>query len=97
MKLGTIVKSSFVLSFIIVSIAAWLKIIHSQISETFLIIGIISTSIFIATAIYEIRTSERIGNAEKTIWTFAFIFFTAITALIYFLVGRKRIARYSLM
>jgi len=92
MKLGTIVKTSFIISFIITLIGAYLKITHSEGAETLLIIGIIATLVFIVTAIYEVRTSKRIDNTEKTMWTHAFIFFSGIAGLIYFFIGRKRIA-----
>jgi hypothetical protein len=95
MKLGTIVTSSFVLSFIIAFIGAWLKIIHSPSAEIALFIGIAATLVFVVTAIYEVRTSPKIGNIEKTLWTLAFIFFSGITRLIYFFIRRKRIARNS--
>ena len=91
MKLGTIVKWSFIISFIVTLIGAYLKITHAENAETLLIIGVIVTMIFIVSAIYEVRTSERIDNTEKTLWTLAFIFFSGITGLIYFLIGRKRI------
>lgn len=95
MKLGTIVKTSFILSFIITLIGAWLKIIHTEAAETLLILGVIATLVFIVTAIYEVRTSSKIANTEKTMWTLAFIFFSGIAGLIYFFSGRKRIVTNS--
>lgn len=95
MKLGTMVTSSFVSSFIIALIGAWLKIIHSTRAEIVLFIGIAATLVFVVTAMYELRTSPRIGNIEKTLWTLAFIFFSGITGLIYFFIRTKRIARNS--
>ena len=92
MKLGSIVKSSFVTSFIITLIGAYFKIMHSEGAEVLLITGLIATLVFIASAIYEVRTSNRIDHTEKTMWTIAFIFMSGITGLIYFLIGRKRIA-----
>lgn len=92
MKLGTIVKTSFIVSFIIMLIGAYLKMIHSEGAETLLILGIIAALVFIVTAIYEVRSSNKIGNTEKTMWTLAFIFFSGIAGLIYFFIGRKRIA-----
>ena len=92
MKLGTIVKWSFIISFIITLIGVYLKITHSDGAETLLIIGIVATLVFIVSAIYEVRTSKRINNTEKTIWTIAFIFMSGLAGLIYFSIGRKRIA-----
>lgn len=93
MKLGTIVKSSFIISFTITLIGAYLKITHDAGAEALLTIGIVTVLIFIASAIYEIRTSTRIGHSEKTMWTIAFIFMSGIAGIIYFLMGRRRIAQ----
>ena len=93
MKLGTIVKWSFIISFTITLIGAYLKITHAFGAETLLMIGVFSVLVFIASAIYEIRTSTRIGHSEKTMWTIAFIFMSGIAGIIYFLMGRRRIAQ----
>ena len=92
MKLGTIVKWSFITSFIISLIVAYLKLTHSEGDETLVIICLIATLIFIVSAIYEVRTSKRIEKSEKTMWTIAFLFFWGIAGLIYFFIGRRRIA-----
>ncbi len=60
MKLGTIVKTSFIISMLLTLIGAYLKITHSEGAETLLIVGVIATLIFIVSAIYEVRTSKRI-------------------------------------
>ncbi len=91
MKLGTIVKTTFILSLLITVVGAYMKITHSGGAEVFLIIGLIAWLSFIVAAIYEVRTSNRIDNTEKTMWTVGFIFFAGVAGLIYFLVGRKRI------
>ena len=92
MKLGTIVTWSFIASFIIPLIGAYLKITHSQSAEPLIIIGLIANLIFIVSAIFEVRTSKRIDNFEKTIWTIAFIFFWGISGLFYFFIGRRNVA-----
>jgi hypothetical protein len=91
MKTGIIVKTSFALSILTTIVGAWLKIIHSEGAEVLLIIGLIASLIFIVTAVYEVRTSKRIGDAEKTVWTIALILSGAMTGIIYMLVGRRRI------
>lgn len=92
MKLGTIVKTSFFASLILVVIASYLKLTHVQGADNWLIIGLIASLIFIVIAIYEIWSSKRIDRSEKTMWTLAFVFFSSIAGLIYILVGRKKIA-----
>ena len=92
MKIGTLVKWSFIISFFITLLGAILKITHSKGAQPLLIIGVSSTLVFIASAIYEVRTSNRIKNHEKTMWTIAFIFMSGFAGLIYLFIGRKRIA-----
>ena len=91
MKLGTVVKTTFIVGLLITLIGAYMKMTHSQGAEAFLIIGVISWLSFIVTAIYEVRTSSRIDNTEKTMWTIAFILLGGIAGLIYFSMGRRRI------
>lgn len=91
MNVEIIFKTSFIISFISSIIGAFLKIFYSVETEALLIIGVIATLIFIIIAIYEVTTSTKISNTEKTMWTIAFLFFSSIAGLIYFLVGRKRI------
>lgn len=92
MNLGNVVKASFFVSPVITLIGAYLKITHAPGAETLLIIGTVTTLVFIISAIYEVRTSRRIDSREKTMWTIAFIFMSGITGIIYLLIGRKRIA-----
>ena len=92
MKLGTILKWSFIASFIIALIGAYLKITHKQGAETLIIICLIANLVFIVTAIYEVSTSKRIYNFEKTMWIVAFIFFSGFAGLFYFFIGRKNVA-----
>ncbi len=92
MNLGAIVKSSFFAGAIFTFIGAFLKITHKEGADVFLIAGIIGSLLFMATAIYEIRCSQRISHGEKTMWTIAFLFFNGFTGLIYMFIGRKRIA-----
>ena len=91
MKLGTIVKWSYVLGVLITLFGAYLKISHSSGAETLLIIGIVATLIFIVSAIYEVNISIRINRSEKIMWTIAFLFMSGFTGIIYFLMGRKRV------
>ncbi|MDQ3279449.1 MAG: PLDc N-terminal domain-containing protein [Bacteroidota bacterium] len=92
MKLGMLVTTSFIISFMLTLAGACLKIMHAEGAGTWLTMGIIASILFIVTAIYEVRTSKRIDDTEKIVWTLAFIFFSGITGLIYILMGRKRIA-----
>lgn len=92
MNLGTIVRTSFIISMLSALIGAYLKITHSEGTEFLLTVGVISTLIFIVSAIYEVRTSTKIDTSEKTMWTIAFILFSGIAGLIYFFISRRRIA-----
>ncbi|WP_369075811.1 GldL-related protein [Flavihumibacter cheonanensis] len=92
MNLCTIVKWSFITSFILAITGAYLKIMHYEAANAILITGILATLIFIITAIIEIRTSTRISTTSKNLWTIALILFGGFTGFIYFFIGRKRIA-----
>jgi hypothetical protein len=92
MNLGSIVKSSFFAGAIFSFIGAFLKLTHREGADVFLILGIIGSLLFMATAIYEVRSSTRISHREKTMWTIAFLFFNGFTGFIYFFLGRRRIA-----
>lgn len=92
MKLGTIIKTSFILSLVLTIAGAYLRIIHAEGSEPWLVTAIIVSMVFIVSAIYEVRTSRKINGMEKTMWTLAFIFFSYIAGFIYILAGRRRIA-----
>jgi len=92
MKVGIIMKTSFMISILSTIIGAYLKIKHLEGVEILFIVGVIAIVIFIVSAIYEVRTSTRIAPSEKTMWTIAFIFFSGIAGIIYFFIGRKRIA-----
>jgi hypothetical protein len=92
MRLYNVVTTSFILSMILTLIAGYLKLTHAEGADIWLALCLIPYLVFIVLAIYEVRTSRRIGLSEKTMWTFAFIFFISITGLIYMLVGRRRIA-----
>jgi fluoride ion exporter CrcB/FEX len=65
---------------------------YGEWADVFLILGIIGSLLFMATAIYEVRSSTRISHREKTMWTIAFLFLNGFTGFIYFFLGRRRIA-----
>jgi hypothetical protein len=92
MKLGTIVVTSFIIGFIPTFVGGYLKITHSDGGDTWLTIGIIASIVFIVVAIYEVRTSKRIDNFEKNLWTLALIFFSGIAGMFYIFLGRTRVA-----
>ena len=92
MQHETRIKWSFIAGLIASITVAYLKITHSSGGEFFLEFSIVSTLIFIISAIYEVVTSKRIDNTEKTMWTISFIFFGYIAGLVYFFMGRRRVA-----
>ena len=95
MKSGIIVKATYVIGWLFAIVGAYLKITHSEGGEIVLRIGLIVWLTFIVTAIYEVRTSNRINNTQKTMWTIALILLCGVAGLIYLLSGRRRIATIS--
>lgn len=91
MNSGTLIKTSFILSLVLTVTGAYLRITHAEGSDTWLTAAFMVSLVFIGAAVYEVRTSKRIDQMEKMMWTIAFILFSGITCLVYLLGGRKRI------
>ncbi len=90
MKTSTILKMSYILSFVTV----WggsLKIIHNQYAERFIMMGILFYLIFICTSIYEIKTSKEFEKMEKSKWIFALLIFSGVAGFLYLFHGRNKI------
>lgn len=90
MKTGTILKMSFILSFLTVW-GAFLKIIHNQFASHFMMTGILFLLIFICTSIYEIKTSKEFEKMEKSIWILALLMFSSVAGFLYLSLGRNKI------
>ena len=90
MKTSTILKMSFILSFVTV----WggsLKILHNQFANRFLFTGILFYLIFICISIYEIKTSKEFEKEEKTMWILALLMFSSVAGFLYLFRGRNKI------
>ena len=94
MNLGIVVKWSFVISLVFELVGALLKIMHLPGADALLIIGMAANGVFIVSALSEVWGSVRINTNEKVMWTIAFIFMGflgALAAILYIVMGRKRI------
>jgi hypothetical protein len=91
MNLGSIIKSSFVISFFITLVGAYLKLKHSYSADMFLKIGLAVMLVFIVSSIIEVWSSTLIDKNEKIMWSIAFIFMGTFSGIIYLLMGRKRV------
>ncbi len=91
MQTATILKTSFFIGIVLTLVGAWLKIIRNEGADTWLVLALITSFLFVVTAIYEVSTSKKIDKSEKAIWIVALIFFNGIAGLTYIPVGRKRI------
>jgi|688.fasta_scaffold1947152_1 NADH:ubiquinone oxidoreductase subunit 2 (subunit N) len=85
-------KKAFVTSFLFTIIGAMMKIFHWQYASIFLIMGILSTILYVVVGIYEVNKSNRISSSEKTLWTIGFILFSFFVGLYYLISGRKKVA-----
>jgi threonine/homoserine/homoserine lactone efflux protein len=81
----------FALAFLSTNIGALMKISHLDYSMIFLVIGIISTILYIVIAINEIQNSNRISSSQKTLWTIGFIMLSFFVGLLYLIRGQKNI------
>jgi hypothetical protein len=93
MKLGTFLTISFLLSFVLTILGAYLKIMHTTGADTILAIALFATLAYVLLAIYEVWSSDLFTHGEKIMWTVTFVMLMSIGGLIYFLMGRRRITR----
>ena len=82
----------FLISFFFVITGAYLKILHFESAETFLIIGVILSLISLITGIYEVARSTKIHSSEKRLWILGFVFLNFLTSIFY-LGKRSRIVK----
>ena len=92
MNTGTMLKASFSLIILCGVAGAYLKSIKSGGGVELLIVVLLSSFIFIATAVYEVNTSWRINRSEKTTWIIGLVLTSAIGGFFYLVSARNRIA-----
>jgi small basic protein len=82
---------SFLLSLATMFAGTWAKLSHAKNADTFLFVWMVATIIFVILAILEIMRSNKIPTAEKVMWVLGLIFLNTLTAILYLLLGRKRV------
>jgi len=87
-----LLKKAFAISLLFTLIGAMMKISHWEYSSFFLVIGILSTILYVVVGIYEVNNSKRISSSEKVLWTIGFIMFSFFVGLFYLISGRKNVA-----
>ena len=93
MKQGTFLTISFLLSFVLTILGAYLKIMHNPAADTILIIGLIATPVYMLLALFEVWNTDVFTHSDKVMWTIAILLLSGIGGLIYFLMGRRRLTR----
>lgn len=81
----------FVLSFILILIGAFSKILHQPIGIEIIIAGFICTIIYTVLSLKEIFSSNRFEKTEKVLWLLAFLSFNTFAGIFYLSNARKRI------
>lgn len=82
---------AFTAAILFTLLGAWLKLNHFDGAALFLIIGVISTFIYIVIGISEVSQSEKLKTTEKLTWFVRFIAFSFLVGVFYVLMGRKNI------
>ncbi len=77
-------KPSLIISLIITIIGAMFKIMHWPGASTLLIIGLLTSLIYILIALFKIFQIENKSVIEKLLWLIGFICFSWIVGLIYY-------------
>lgn len=92
MKNNKPIHISFIGALLFSIIGTLLKINqYSDFANSFLVLGIILTFIFIILSVIEISKSEKLSPKEKMLWTIGLIAFFSISSIIYYFIGRKRV------
>jgi len=92
MKNKVFIHTSFIGSLIFSITGSILKLNYDSIlSNSFLLIGIILTFLFLILGIIEINKSKKLSNKQKTFWTIGLIVFFNIGSIIYYFIGRKHV------
>ena len=86
-------QKAFAISFLFLIIGAMMKISHMEYASIFLIIGILSTILYVVVGIYEVNNSNRISSSKKVLWIIGFILFSFFVGLFYLISGRKKIVQ----
>ncbi len=77
-------KPSLIISLMITIIGAMFKIMHWPGASTLLIIGLLTSLIYILIALFKIFQIENKSVIEKLLWLIGFICFSWIVGLIYY-------------
>lgn len=73
-------------------VATWSKITHQEYADSWLLMWMLTTVIFVMLATMQILRSQKISLAEKTMWVLGFIFLTPLTGFIFIFLGGKRLS-----
>lgn len=84
-----LVTPLYLITAILVVFSAYLKLIHSSLSDLFLNFTLISIFLSIAMLIVDVSSSQ-FRRDEKLMWIIGFLFFFPIAGLVYIVLGRKR-------
>ncbi|MDB5197010.1 MAG: putative transrane protein [Flaviaesturariibacter sp.] len=92
MNSNNLFKASFFAALAAAVIGVARKITHASGAEEIMILAFLFTSIYMICGIMEVNRSPRINSSEKIMWTVGFLFMSGITAIVYLVSGRRRIA-----
>ena len=89
MKKYTLYKVSLLLGLLFIIIGALFKIMHFPGGSTFLMIGMITSFVFIIIALEDIYADKNNSPLEKLIWLIAFILLSIVTGTVYYFIKIK--------
>ena len=81
----------FILSFILVLIGAFSKILHQPLGMELIIAGFLCTLIYTVLSLREIFSSNKFEKTEKILWLLAFLAFNTFAGMFYLSGAKKKI------
>lgn len=81
----------FILSFVLIIIGAFSKILHQPFGMEIIIAGFLCTIIYTILSLKEIFSSDKFEKTEKIMWLLAFLAFNTFAGMFYLSGARKKI------
>lgn len=84
-----LLKTVFVSFLLLTALGAYLKIIHSELADDFLIIGLITSLVFLFCFISNVIKARHITPNEKFMWVVGFVFMGWLAGGLYLIKHHK--------
>jgi|GEM_PF-3388497 len=86
-----LVTPLFILTVILIPFSAYLKLIHSSLSEVFINIALISYFLFLVMAVLDVLDASNFKKDEKALWIIGLILLGPLAGFAYILLDKRNV------